>query len=698
MKELPIYDITIEDDAEIQGVSKISLVDVPAIGVNWIALRKAELNLQDVFGYETQHFDICPGAQKTFENYSKMQLDEDTIGMIRSAAQNADNVFEIEKRVVAEGRATSQDLEQVKTLVADFKDIIAEIDKITNQPQNVDYMDGHIKVVQDLLPKTMMAVRKKKSKMSFAKKECLGCPPNGDGTRVNGEPDKRCKGDGAEKTPKAGGGKATAKPSTSPKNTATPEQSISKISQIGSTMGQVIDDKKILDNAKKSGFLVYEDVSAANKTINLSPPSGEYRVKIVYNPDGNIGAAKGKPYLAIEDTYRGGEQAQREHWNSKPVQDGLKELFKMKKQNFAKRECLGCPPNGDGTRVNGEPDKRCKGDGADKAGGVKTPKVSTKVSESASNDLQNPKTSEDFTGPKAVEQANNSYVDAIINETTNALTQEYFPDWMKNKQSPPDGPDRRRDYHTAAMRYLGIENDKTWDYDKGKPTKSEPGQKRKVTDLGGYKEIQWSFSKKQTFAKKECLGCPPNGDGTRVNGEPDRRCKGDGTGKTPKGGGGKARGSKTRGGTKSPEESIKSKISNMEPKYPEYVGVNKAGDYVKTTMTAEEGALVGNALNNLREKETEKTKSSNGRTVVERVPYRMTGGVVENDGTRFINITRDWSYVSTDGIPSRSYGNGGRYFSGDDIGSVLIRPDGTRDYSFKNADEADKFFTKLGLK
>lgn len=104
MKDLPIYDITIEDDAEIQGVSKISLVDVPAIGVNWIALRKVEL------------------------------------------------------------------------------------------------------------PKTMMAIRKKKPKMAFVKKECLGCPPNGDGTRVNGEPDKRCKGDGSGKTAK-GGGKASAKPS-----------------------------------------------------------------------------------------------------------------------------------------------------------------------------------------------------------------------------------------------------------------------------------------------------------------------------------------------------------------------------------------------------------------------------------------------------------------------------------------------------
>lgn len=46
-------------------------------------------------------------------------------------------------------------------------------------------------------------------------------------------------------------------------------------------------------------------------------------------------------------------------------------LRKQPKMVIAKRECLGCPPNGDGTRVNGDPDRRCKGDGADKGGGAK---------------------------------------------------------------------------------------------------------------------------------------------------------------------------------------------------------------------------------------------------------------------------------------------------------------------------------------
>lgn len=52
--------------------------------------------------------------------------------------------------------------------------------------------------------------------------------------------------------------------------------------------------------------------------------------------------------------------------------------------------------------------------------------------------------------------------------------------------------------------------------------------------------VNWIALKKQPnmlMATRECLGCPPNGDGTKANGEPDGRCKGDGTGKAGKGAG-----------------------------------------------------------------------------------------------------------------------------------------------------------------
>lgn len=107
-KDLPIYDIKLTDDT--QGVGFISLVDEPAIGVDWIKLAKVTIK---------------------------------------------------EPKVV----------------------------------------------------KSMMA---KRALGTLDGSGCFGCPPNGDGTRVNGEPDARCKGDGSGKTGGSkGGSKGGGKSSSS---------------------------------------------------------------------------------------------------------------------------------------------------------------------------------------------------------------------------------------------------------------------------------------------------------------------------------------------------------------------------------------------------------------------------------------------------------------------------------------------------
>ena len=105
----------------------------------------------DVFGYITKHFDMCPGAVNTFNHLTSMEVDEDTKGMIRSAAQIADNVFEIEKEVIESQRATTEQLTQANILVDDFYDLIDEIDKITGMEHDVDYMDGHIDLISSYL-------------------------------------------------------------------------------------------------------------------------------------------------------------------------------------------------------------------------------------------------------------------------------------------------------------------------------------------------------------------------------------------------------------------------------------------------------------------------------------------------------------------------------------------------------------------
>lgn len=113
--------------------------------------EKMSVNRLDVYGYKTKHFEICPGAIETFSHLVDMNLDQETQGMVRSAVQIADNVFEIEKDVLELKQSTPEQLEQAKILVDDFYDLMDEIDEITGMEHPVEYMDGHIKVIESYL-------------------------------------------------------------------------------------------------------------------------------------------------------------------------------------------------------------------------------------------------------------------------------------------------------------------------------------------------------------------------------------------------------------------------------------------------------------------------------------------------------------------------------------------------------------------
>ena len=105
----------------------------------------------DVFGYKTKNFDICPGAQDLFTHITSMPMDEDTKGMVRSAAQIADNVFEIEREVLIRGYSTEEELAMAKILVDDFKDLMKEIDALVGMNHDVSFMDGHIELITGAL-------------------------------------------------------------------------------------------------------------------------------------------------------------------------------------------------------------------------------------------------------------------------------------------------------------------------------------------------------------------------------------------------------------------------------------------------------------------------------------------------------------------------------------------------------------------
>jgi hypothetical protein len=105
----------------------------------------------NVFGIETEYFYMCTGAIETFTHLQTMDMDEDTIGMVRSAALVADKVFDIEEDVIEDMKASPKDLGEAITLVKDFKDIMKEIDDRVGMKHDVSYMDGHIKKIKSYL-------------------------------------------------------------------------------------------------------------------------------------------------------------------------------------------------------------------------------------------------------------------------------------------------------------------------------------------------------------------------------------------------------------------------------------------------------------------------------------------------------------------------------------------------------------------
>lgn len=101
----------------------------------------------DVFGYPTKHFEICPGAQALFQNLVSVPPTEDTVGMIRSMAQIADNVFAIEKDVLEKEKATPEELKTVTVLVEDFYDVLEEVSEESGMMFNADFMYNHLDLI-----------------------------------------------------------------------------------------------------------------------------------------------------------------------------------------------------------------------------------------------------------------------------------------------------------------------------------------------------------------------------------------------------------------------------------------------------------------------------------------------------------------------------------------------------------------------
>ena len=109
--------------------------------------KKAKMNEQDslevdVYGYQTKHFDVCPGAQSLY----KRIVDEDLVkdkDLVTRTAKLHDALFALEKTALEDG-ATELDVEAAQLMA----DQIMEMAKMMDLESEHQYVQGHVEKVK----------------------------------------------------------------------------------------------------------------------------------------------------------------------------------------------------------------------------------------------------------------------------------------------------------------------------------------------------------------------------------------------------------------------------------------------------------------------------------------------------------------------------------------------------------------------
>ena len=199
-----------------------------------------------------------------------------------------------------------------------------------------------------------------------------------------------------------------------------------------------------------------------------------------------------------------------------------------------------------------------------------------------------------------------------------------------------------------------------------------------LVKMGKVKSVMGYRLSKPNSIMAECLGCPPNGDGTTTKGEPDKRCGG---------------GDKKTAAPKvaAPGKSINDKVS--KPVITEKTNMLTGKSYTEYRVSLSPDEV--SAIKDMAAKSFPKTETTNnGNTTVKR-DYAVANSRVV-DGKTYGTIVKDWSYTHRGGIPDRGYGNSGKYYDGKNEG-MIIESKGSRDYVFNSKDQYDTYFKKLGI-
>ena len=127
--------------------------------------KKSKMNEQDgqvnIFGYQTQHFDICPGAQSLYKAIVDGEHGKQDKDLVIRVAKLHDSLFYLEK-LAKDGKVeVTQELVDIAQNTADL--IMSAAKEKMKLEKEHNYVQGHVDTIKDLMGGGTVDEAKKKS-------------------------------------------------------------------------------------------------------------------------------------------------------------------------------------------------------------------------------------------------------------------------------------------------------------------------------------------------------------------------------------------------------------------------------------------------------------------------------------------------------------------------------------------------------
>ena len=139
---------------QIKGETEDAAMKKSALGMAMYG-KKAKMNEQDgqvnVFGYQTKHYDICPGAQSLYKAIVDGEHGKQDKDLVIRVAKLHDSLFYMEKLAKNGQIEVTSDLVDMAQNTADL--IMSAAKEKMNLEKEHSYVQGHVDTIKDLVTK-----------------------------------------------------------------------------------------------------------------------------------------------------------------------------------------------------------------------------------------------------------------------------------------------------------------------------------------------------------------------------------------------------------------------------------------------------------------------------------------------------------------------------------------------------------------